>query len=158
MTAPRWIESLPATTYLAESKQLCQVECGVLLTCSTAVLFSKTVSTEPSSLPRDIGQMGATAPQGYATDATKAVTPGEYVHVGYGGLSVVMVRTLLLKTVNNNVRLVLGESGFPVRGSTRIAVDTGAGRVPTTVRAERDLCARHSECGRTHFGGRVDRV
>lgn len=71
MTAPRWIESLPATTYLAESKQLCQVECGVLLTCSTAVLFSKTVSTEPSSLPRDIGQMGATAPQGYATDATK---------------------------------------------------------------------------------------
>ena len=34
-----------------------------------------------------------------------------------------------------------------------IAVDAGADRVPTTVRAERDLCARHSECGRTHLLG-----
>ena len=59
MTAPRWIESLSATTYVAESKQSCQVECCVLLTCSTAVLFSKTVSTEPSPLPRDIAQMAA---------------------------------------------------------------------------------------------------
>src|SRR6478672_5591611 len=71
VTAPRSIESLPATTYVAESKQLCEVECCILLTGSTAVLFGKTVSTEPSSLPRDIGQMGSTAPQGYATDATK---------------------------------------------------------------------------------------
>src|SRR6476660_7719875 len=71
VTAPRWIESLSPTTHVAESKQLCQVECSELLTSSTAVLFSKTVSTEPSSLPRDIGQMGSTAPQGYGTDATK---------------------------------------------------------------------------------------
>ena len=32
-----------------------------------------------------------------------------------------------------------------------IAVYAGADRVPTTVRAERDLCARHPECGRRHL-------
>ena len=52
----------------------------------------------------------------------------------------------------------LGSRGEPCHWGERsiyperaIAVDADADRAPATVRAERDLCARHSESGRRHL-------
>jgi len=73
-----------------------------------------------------------------------------------------MVRTLLLKTVNNNVRLVLGESGFPVRGSTRAgfsstAMCSSVERIACWVRAGAEVRLR-KDCWRSWEMSQVSRT